>query len=426
MRLRSLLCLCCFLAAGAIAQETAPPPAGLLIRNVTLIDGNGGAPTPHTDVFIRDGKIAALALPPGASPALTLDGSGLYLTPGLIDAHVHLTGPSWPEVTAQLKKALRGGVTAVFDVAGDTRVTGSLARAQLAGEIESPSIYYVALFGGRAFMSDPRTAEASLGYPSGQAPWMRTIDGDTDVAMAVTLAHSTGAQAIKLYAALDAAVIKRIGAEAQRQNVRLIAHAATFPGKPSDLVNAGVKYLAHAPYLVWEGMPPSADFKLRAKGDFASVPADGPVMTRLLQSMKDNDVALNPTLWIFGDGPSRSEPNPVRTAWMNRITQRAQQMGVTIAAGVDSMTTPDDPLPMMHKELETLVTGAGLTPLQAITAATRGAAHAMGVDKVRGTVAPGMAADLVLVSADPSQNIGNLRQIRYVIKDGALVVNKQP
>ena len=102
-----------------------------------------------------------------------------------------------------------------------------------------------------------------------------------------------------------------------------------------------------------------------------------------------------------------------RIAWQNAVTKRAQDMGVVLAAGVDSLTTPGDPLPMIHKELEVMVTGAGLTPLQAITAATRGAAHAIGVDDLRGTIAPGMIADLLLVDADPSADIRNTRRIRY-------------
>jgi imidazolonepropionase-like amidohydrolase len=71
--------------------------------------------------------------------------------------------------------------------------------------------------------------------------------------------------------------------------------------------------------------------------------------------------------------------------------------------------------------MEVMVTGAKLTPLQAITAATRGAAHAIGVDEARGTVAPGKVADLLIVDADPSVDIRNTRRIRYVIKDGRIV-----
>ncbi len=421
---RAILATILLSGVSVFAQRQAGPPATLLIHNVTLIDGNGGAPKPGVDVFVRAGRIAGFAKPDGETPTQTVEATGLFLLPGLTDAHVHLSGNLWAESAAELKKVLQGGVTAVFDVAGDTRTSGDLARAQLAGEIESPTIYYSALFGGAAFMADPRVAASSIGYKPGEAPWNRTIDANTDMALAVAGAKGTGATAIKLYAALDAPTVKRIGDEAKRQNIRLIAHSATFPAKPSDLIASGVKYLAHAAYLVWEGMPPSTDFTKRAQGDFAAVPADGPVMTRVLQAMKDNDVALNPTLWILAEGPGKADPSGLRTAWQNLVTARAQALGVTIAAGVDSLMSSSDPLPLIHKEMAMLVTGAHFTPLQAITAATRGAARGIGVDDVRGTVAPGKTADLVLVGADPSVDIRNTRDIRYVIKDGKVVFTK--
>jgi len=410
--------------ASVFAQRQARPPATLLIHNVTLIDGNGGAPKQGVDVFVRAGKIAGFAKPGGETATETIQGTGLFLLPGLIDAHVHLSGDTFAGAATTLKKALQGGVTTVFDVAGDTRETSDLARASLAGEISAPTVYYCALFGGPEFMKDPRVIGASRGFMPGEAPWQQVIDADTDLVRAVAAAKGTGAQAIKLYAALDGDTVRRIGAEAARQHVRLIAHGNVFPARASDLIAAGVKYLAHSAYLVWDAFPPMADFTRRAFGDFAAVPADSQAMTDLLQQMKDHDVALNPTLWFLAEGPAKNDPSGLRTAWSNRVTRRAQDMGVTIAAGVDSLLSTSDPLPMIHTEIEMLVTGAGFTPLQAITAATRGAAHGIGVDEVRGTVTPGKVADFVLVGADPSVNIRNTRDVRYVIKNGKVVFTK--
>lgn len=409
-------------ALAGVALIRAQPAVGpsLLVKNVTLIDGNGGPPQPGVNLLVRDGRVSSVGAA-AAEADLTIEGRGLVAMPGLIDAHVHLSGLSWAERSEQLRRVLRGGVTAVYDVASDLRNTSDLSRAALTGEIESPSIYYAALFAGPAFFTDPRVVSTSRGYRPGDAPWNREIGPETDLARAVAEARGAGATSIKLYAALDGATVRRIGAEADRQNVRLIAHATVFPAKPGDLVAAGVKMLAHAAYLVWEGSPASPDFSQRARGAFAAVPPDGPVMTQLLQSMTDRDVALNPTLWIFAEGPARDDLSPVRTPWMNAVTRRAQDLGVVIAAGVDSLMAPGDPLPAIHKELEVMVKGAGLTPLQAITSATRGAAHAIGVDDVRGTVAAGKVADLLIVDADPAADIRNTRRIRYVIKDGRLV-----
>jgi imidazolonepropionase-like amidohydrolase len=107
---------------------------------------------------------------------------------------------------------------------------------------------------------------------------------------------------------------------------------------------------------------------------------------------------------------------------MNTVTKRAQALGVTIAAGTDDVFDRSvDALPLLHRELEVLVSGAGLTPMQAIVSATRGAAHAIGAEADRGTIADGKAADLVLLDANPAQDIRNTRRIRFVIKDGRIV-----
>jgi hypothetical protein len=345
-------------------QRLVQAPPSLLIRGATLIDGTGTPPRAGIDIVVRDGRIAALDSRSSESADLTLDGSGLFVLPGPIDAHVHLSGMPWAGRAAQLKRVLQGGVTAVYDVASDLRNTSDLAREALVGEIESPTNYYAALVAGPPFFTDPRVVATTRGYARpGDAPWNREISAQTDLVRAVAEARGAGATSIKLYAALDADTVKRIGEEATRQNVRLIAHSTVFPAKPSDLVAAGAKYLAHAAYLVWEGMPPSTDFSKRARGDFANVPVDGPAITKLLHAMKEHDVALNPTLWIFAEGPaSKDDVSAARTRWMNAVTRRAQ-------------------------ELEVPVSGAGLTPLQAIR---------------------------------------NTRNIRYVIKEGRLVHSARP
>lgn len=416
-----LLSLAASVASAQPQPSTPTPRAALIIRNVSLIDGVGSPVRPGLSLVVRDGRIAAI-VPAGQEPAaeLVVNGEGLFAIPGLIDAHVHLSGMPWAQRTEQLERVLRGGVTTVFDMAGDVRDTSHFARAALTGEIDSPSIEYVSLMAGPAFFTDPRVIASSRGYKPGDAPWNRVITAETDLVRAVAEAKGAGARAIKLYAALDAPTVARIGAEAARQDIRLVAHATTFPAKPSDVVAAGVKLLAHTPYLVWEGSPPSPDFPKRARGDFAGVPADGPVMTGLLRSMKDKGVALNPTLWIFAEGPAKDDLAALRTPWMNAVTKRAQELGVTLAAGTDSMIQGSDALPMLHKELEAEV-AAGLTPMEALVSATRGAARGIGIDGVRGTLEVGKAADIVLTEANPADDIRNSRRIRYVIKDGRMV-----
>jgi imidazolonepropionase-like amidohydrolase len=283
-------------------------------------------------------------------------------------------------------------------------------------------VYYVALFGGADFFVDPRTADASRGYAPGTAPWMRAVSDTTDFAAAVAAAKGTGAAGLKLYAALDSVEVTRATAEAHRQGLRVIAHATTFPGLPGDLVAAGADMLAHTPYLVWQGSPRTDDWKDRARGDFLHVPANSPAIERLLESMRDHGVALNPTLWIFAHELPDDSASRLRTPWMYAVTRRAAALGVRIVAGTDDMFAPErDSLPLIHRELEALVTHAGLTPLQAISAATANGAWAIGIADSVGTLVPGRVADLVLLGADPSADIRNTRAVRFVMQGGRIV-----
>ena len=424
MRTTRLLLLVA-IASPAFGQRGGPRPARpILIRDVTIIDGTGASARVHQDLVLRDGKIAsvvATGAAPAPAPDSVIDGRGLYAIPGLIDAHVHLgTGP-WDERATTLKSGLLGGITTVLDVAGDARAVGDLQRAVVAGQIPGPHIHYLALFGGPAFFTDPRVLDASRGYTAGSAPWMQAVSDTTDFSQAVTLARGTGAGGIKLYAALDSIAVTKATDAAHRQGLRVIAHATTFPGRPLDLIAAGVDMLVHTPYLVWQGSPRTADFPARARGDFLSVPANSPVMERVLTEMRDHGSALNPTLLVF-EAASDDSLGKVRTPWMNAVTHRAAQLGVRIVAGTDGFVDARrDSLPLLHRELELLVSRAGLTPLQAIAAATRNAAWAASADQTTGTIAVGMDADLVLLSGDPTADIRNTRAIRSVIQSGRVV-----
>lgn len=419
----SFLALAACVAVPVAAQQATPRDVPILIRDVTLIDGTGAPPRAHVDLRIAHGRIASIAASgAGAAADSVIDGRGLYAIPGLIDAHVHLGTDPWAERAATMERALQGGVTSVFDLAGDARATGDLQRAVLAGQLAGPHVYYVALFGGPRFFTDPRTVDASRGYAPGAAPWMQAVTDTTDFARAIAVARGTGAVGVKLYAALDSLEVTRLTAEAHRQGLRIIAHATTFPGLPSDLVAAGADMLAHTPYLVWQGSPRSDDYPARAKGDFVHVAPDSPAITGVLREMAARGVALNPTLWIFAEELPHDSVSRVRTPWMYAVTRDAARMGVRIVAGTDELIAPKrDSLPILHDELELLVRDAGLTPLQAITAATRNAAWAIGVDSLRGTLAPGKAADVVLLGADPAADIRNTRAVRVVIEDGRVV-----
>ncbi len=402
--------------ARAPAQAQAPVTA---LTHVTVIDGTGAAPRPDMTLVIRDGRIAAVfpsggdTIPPGAA---VVDLAGRYLIPGLIDTHVHLaTDPSGQdrrEVEERvLRNALHGGVTTVRDMAGDARRLADLARSALVGDIESPAIYYAALMSGPAFFDDPRVLDASRGVPPGAAPWARAVTARTDWPRVVAEARGTGATGIKVYAAVSAPVLRPLVAEAHRQGLRVWAHAALFPARPSEVVSAGVDVVSHASLLVWEGVPVLPDYHERTKPDPVVAP-DSPRMRALLDLMVRRGTMLDATLFVVAD---REE----QEAWSAAVVHEAWRTGVPITAGTDSLGS-DKPgaLPQIHEELRLLVERAGLTPLAALTAATLNGARALGIERTRGTIAPGKAADLVVLAADPTADIRHTRDIICVFRDG--------
>ena len=288
MLARRVIGLALLAAAPALAQ--APPVTAL--THVTVIDGTGAAARPDMTVVFRTGRIAALfpsgadTIPPGAA---VVDLTGRYLIPGLIDTHVHLaTDPSRQDRREAeervLRNALHGGVTTVRDMAGDARRLADLARSAEVGDIESPAIFYAALMSGPAFFDDPRVLDASRGVPPGTAPWARAVTAGTNWRQVVAEARGTGATGIKVYAAVSAAVLRPLVAEAHRQGLRVWAHAALFPARPSEVVAAGVDVVSHASLLVWEGVPVLPDYHERKKPDPIVAP-DSPRIRALLDLM---------------------------------------------------------------------------------------------------------------------------------------------
>ena len=413
-------------------HAVAPEP--LLLTHVGLIDGTGSPVQRDMTIEIDGNRIAAVY--PGGSRAVPKDAdvrdlSGKYVIPGLIDAHVHITDvePDIAHYKTFLKALLLGGVTGIRDMAGDDRLLQFLASRANSDGFASPDIFYVALMAGPSFFKeDFRAQDASKGEPLGFAPWMQAIAAKTDIPLAVAEAKGTGATGIKLYANLPGALVEAITAEAHRQGLRVWAHATVFPATPGDLVNAGVDTISHTPYLVWEAAPHVPDdYKVRAMGDFEHIRPDAPQILALFDAMKKHGAILDATLLVFSN---EADHHPQRVGagimpWSYAVTKLAHQRGVLIDAGTDDAGFPYgkngpelDELPSVHQEMALLVRHAGFTPLQAIEAATRVGAAALGQSADRGTITPGKLADMVVLDADPSRDIGNTTKIDFVLKNG--------
>jgi len=418
------------LSAPVAAAEEAGP-VRTIYADATLIDGTGGPALAHQDIIVEGERIVGVA-PHGeaaqdATPALTVNLSGRYVIPGLIDTHVHMATPPAPAMArAMLRRNLYGGVTAVRDMADDIRSVSELAREARFGEIPSPDIYYVALFAGRLFFADPRVAAASRGYAPGTAPWMQAIDHETDLKEAVTLARGTGATAIKIYADLPPDLVAAITEEAHKQGLKVWAHSAVFPTSPADVIGADVDTVSHVCYLAYQTGRQMLDaYEDRTPVDEAYLeqPED-PVMAGLYDEMLARGTILDATgsLFVLQEAARKADPNakPLRCtgAATARLTRQAWKAGVPISTGTDTVSGADHAWPDVFDELVFLAEDVDMPADEVIHSATEVGAEAIGVEAEMGTVAPGKLANFVVLADDPLADINNIRSIEMTVKRG--------
>jgi imidazolonepropionase-like amidohydrolase len=409
-------------AAGWVRARDA-----LVLSHATVLDMTGGPARPGMTLVLRDGRIAALYRD-GAEPvpedAQERNVNGGFVLPGLIDAHVHIaTSPSGDDrrdrTEARLKGALLGGVVAVRDMGGDARLLADLSRAVMAGDLAGPEIRYSAIMAGPGFFDDPRVLASSRGVAPGQAPWARAITDSTDLRQVVAEAKGAGATAIKIYADVAPALLARVSVEARRQGLGVWAHLALAPARPGDVVAGGVQVVSHALLVPWE-VRQLPDWKQRAQVDLTISP-DHAAIRALFAAMKAKGAIWDPTLFVYRADSSAADTSISRRRAARALdfVRAAHGAGVRIAAGTDGMGG-DRGLPNIHEELALLVR-AGLTPMEALIAATRTGADALGLSASHGTIAVGKAADLLVLRADPTADIRNTRQIEFVLKRGKVV-----
>src|SRR5688500_10431694 len=225
-------------AARQAAPDRAAPGRPLVLEDVTVIDGTGAPPAAHRTVVVEGGRVAAVyaagtRVAPAHADVRRL--AGHFVTPGLIDAHVHVTSPfaTRPRQDSILALLFRGGVTTVRDMAGDAVALSALAAEGRDPRSPTPRIYYSAVFASAAFFrTDRRAAPAAHGLTPGEAPWLRAVDDSTDLARAVEVARWAGATGVKLYTGLPARLVERVAAEAHRQGLRVWGHASIIPASP--------------------------------------------------------------------------------------------------------------------------------------------------------------------------------------------------
>jgi imidazolonepropionase-like amidohydrolase len=418
----SILLLC---SSFVISQEPENEVIPVVIRNVTLIDGNGGKPLSNVSILIAEDSIISIVDDERDIPieSKIFDFTGHYVIPGLIDSHVHVAFDARSQsnrefAKARLKHALYGGITTVRDMVGDGRVLTSLARDAVLDEIESPDIYYSTYFAGpKFFFKDPRLIPLYRGTTPDKTSYMMAVDEDDDIKEAITLARGSGATGIKIYAEYDREMMRRLTEEAHRQGMKVWSHAALVPAKPSDVIAAGPDVVSHIEMFFFELFDyyEAREKQKNKTFDFPKLKVDEPAIVKVFEEMVRKNVILDATLIC----EKRLEYGKGWFKYCTELTKLAHKMGVPIAAGTDNMGDPNDHyLPNLFEEMESYVDYCGFTPLEAITSATLNGAKTIGIEETHGTLEAGKKANMVILKADPSKNIRNAREIKLTIKNG--------
>jgi imidazolonepropionase-like amidohydrolase len=405
-----------------VSSSAATGPA-VVFRRVAVIDGTGAPPQPDHWVLVSGGRIAASGpepLPdshPAAAERVTeIDGSGHTLLPGLINCHVHLcndgsadtvrqvAGDSVPIATLRAVRnlgiALAAGVTTVRDCGAADEVAIELARAVADGLITGPRI----LAAGRVI-----TMTGGHGHFIG-----READGPDAVRRATRTELKAGAHFIKAMATggvLTPGVEPDHGglAEDELLWVARTAHSAGRRTACHAIGGAGIKNA------------------LRAGID--SIEHGFHLDDEALELAVGNGTFLVPTL-VAIESITANAGRPELPDWVIRKAEAesgahraafgaALSAGVNIAAGTDA-GTPFNPHGDLARELGLMV-DYGMTPMQAIVAATASAARNLDIHREVGTIEPGKQADLILVAGDPAADISRLGRVALVMKHGAVL-----
>ncbi len=440
---------------------TPPPPRAL--AGATLVDGTGAAPVRDAVVLVRDGKVAcagsrqACPVPEGVA---VLDLTGQWITPGLIDAHVHFSQTGWADgrpdgldlrdrlpyekAVADLRahperwfrSYLCSGVTSVFDVGGYSWTIDMARRTEndtwaphvaASGPLLTTFDHWLNLPADRqfVFLKDEEAARAGVRALAAQ-----------------------GAAAVKLWFIVtpkqpveaSTPLVMAAGDEARRVGLPLIVHA-TGLAEAKVALRAGARLLVHG---VWDQAVDQEFLALARQGDAVYSPTltvtqgyarmGEAVAGRRAPAVDDPNGCLDRALLEKVGEPARvdltGKVEPARVAvWKERAERvgvigaanlkRVAEAGVTIAMGTDAGNPLTLHGPSVYAELEAMQ-AAGLTPMQVLVAATRGGAVAMGKEQELGTIEKGKWADLLVLSADPTVDAAGFRRVRHVMRGGVL------
>ncbi|CAL2080030.1 Amidohydrolase family protein [Tenacibaculum sp. 190524A02b] len=389
------------------------------------------------DILIMNDKIVAISYnntikTPENTEVYNLEGK--YIIPGLIDGHVHITHGTLKEGQKKLELALKQGVTGVRDMGGDGRMLALLKRNMKIEEYKGADVFFSTILAGPNFFKhDNRPQSVAKGAIAGKVSWQMSITNQSDFRDIISQVKGLGATAIKVYQDVDKHVFKKVANEAHKQGLKVWAHAVIRPAKAIDVTNGGADVMSHASDLIQyeflqEGVKQRHEFSSREEArayakklNSYSWDKNTYEVKQLFKAMKKNNSILDATLFVnyYTSKPTDS----LRYKKAVKNTKIAYDMGVKISAGSDHiLSIKEDNIPFIniHKELELLV-NAGLTNIDALKAATIINAEVLGEEKNIGSIEKGKQANLVILNANPLDNITNTKKIKMVIKRGKII-----
>ncbi len=374
----------------------------LAITGCRLIDGTGRPPLNDALILIRGGRFLAVGprskveLPPGAR---VIEAEGQTVVPGLIDAHFHMCYPNNRErpfilnesvasfrAAYHLRRHLLGGITTVLD-AGAYQNVGIMAKQAFREGL---------LLGSRPVVVGERI-NATGGHGVSRFPMAHEADGADGFRRAVRLQIKNGADVIKILPPYTREELAAALEEAHALR-RMVAVHSGYLGNLDYIrwaVELGADTIMHA-----YALPDDVIRAMGEKGIFGV-----PTMTAMMK------------LHAAGGRPiPRDRPHPYEV-----IFQKMMAAGVQMAVGTDAIYEIMQENPILYfEEVERFVKN-GCTPHETIIAATRIGAEVLGMDERLGTVEEGKTADLLVLEADPLEDIRHLRQIRVIIQGGMVI-----